>query len=240
MATQAHLAAFRQAQHDVTALAYHDLTVFWATLDPTNPVAVVRALEAYLPDLINTYGEIGAAIAADFYDEVRADSGIRKAYSAVMGDAVPLEQIQASARWAAGPLFTPRPDFAEQTLNNVVSMTNRYVFAHGRRTLVTNVERDPARARFARVPSGQTTCAFCLMLASRGAVYATDEAAAHEFHDKCDCVPTPVWSASDYPEGYDPERLHADVYKPALKASDGSLKGEDGLLAAIREQHGTK
>ena len=43
--------------------------------------------------------------------------------------------------------------------------------------------------RFARVPQGPS-CGFCIMLASRGFVYATEETAGEfkKFHDHCDCL----------------------------------------------------
>lgn len=238
MARASEVAAYRQAQKDVVALAYRDLLAFWNTLDPSDPVACVRALEEFLPDLIQAYGEIGASIAADFYDELRAQSpAARAAYATVLGDAVPIEAIRASTRWAVGPLFVPSDTFAEQTLSNVVAMTQRHIQAHGRRTIEANVERDPARARFARVPSGKETCPFCLVMASRGAVYASEASAGgtDKYHDHCDCVPTPVWDDSDLPEGYDPDAL-ADVYRQAKKQSDGSLDGPDGVLNVIRRQ----
>ena len=47
---------------------------------------------------------------------------------------------------------------------------------------------DPRFARFRRVAAGDT-CSFCLMLATRGAVYLTRESAgeARRYHHRCDC-----------------------------------------------------
>ena len=47
--------------------------------------------------------------------------------------------------------------------------------------------------RFARVPTGAETCTFCLMLASRGAVYHTRKTAGEfrHFHRGCDCKVVP-------------------------------------------------
>ena len=61
-------------------------------------------------------------------------------------------------------------------------------------TIIANVERDKDKgARFARVPTGLETCAFCLMLASRGAVYHTRKTASEwrHFHRGCDCKVVP-------------------------------------------------
>lgn len=235
MATSADVAALRQIQKDVAALAYREILAFWRTLDPSDPIAAVRALEAFLPEVIAAYGEVGAAAAADFYDELRSQSpAARQAYAAVMGDAVPLDQVRASTRWAAGPLFVSRPDFAEATLARVIEVADRFVKAQPRRTIVENVRRDPAGARYARVPSGATTCGFCLTLASRGAVYATEASAGEHYHGHCDCVPTPVWTDSDLPEGYDLEALQR-TYRDAKRQTDGgSLKEVTSVLDANR------
>lgn len=63
--------------------------------------------------------------------------------------------------------------------------------------------------KYARVPTGGGTCRFCLMLASRGAVYWTDAAASHA-HSDCDCRTVPVFSGqSDRDiEGYDPDAYY--------------------------------
>lgn len=237
MATAAQVAQFRQAQSDVVTLALRELEAFWRSLDTDDPYAAVRALERFLPELVQAYGEIGAGVAADFYEDLRSQSpAVRQAYSAIMADVVPLEQATASARWAAGPLFAEVAD-REGALARVVKMTDRLVKAPGRTTLLDNVERDPARARFARVPTGTSTCAFCLMLASRGAVYSSGREAGWEmgkYHDLCDCVPTPMWDGDAYPDGYDPKALK-DIYKRGLKASEtGDLNGPEGVLNAIR------
>lgn len=215
----AQVALFRQTQQDVTALAYREILAFWRSLDVSEPRVAVRALEAFLPEVVQAYGEIGAAAAADFYDDLReASPGARRAYAAVMGDAVPLEAVSASTRWAAGPLFRPDgiPD-GPATLGRVLAVADRFVKAQGRRTITTNVERDPARARYARVPTGTTTCGFCTVLASRGAVYTSGDDAGHKYHERCDCVPTPIWDGDALP--YDVEHFEA-VYRDALKRSD--------------------
>lgn len=238
MARASDVAAYRKAQRDVVALAYDELLAFWRTLDTSDAIATVRALEAFMPELIQAYGEVGAAIAADFYDDLRDRSPrIRTAYRAVMGDAVRVEAVRASTRWAVGPLFgkgavrTP-----EQALANVVQVSNRFILGSGRETIMTNVARDPARARYARVPTGSSTCPFCLMLASRGAVYTSGDDAGHKYHGHCDCVPTPMWDGDALPDGYDPSALY-DVYAKAVAASPtGELRGKDGVLNTLRRQ----
>lgn len=50
-----------------------------------------------------------------------------------------------------------------------------------------NGNRDPRQVRYARVPTGAETCAWCLMTAGLGYWFMTEEAASHT-HRGCDCV----------------------------------------------------
>ena len=246
------VAILRQAQNDVVTLALREIRSFWRTLDFDNPVAAVLALEEFLPVVVQEYGELGATAAADFYEELReASPAARKAYNALLAEPPNVEQIRKSAKWTAGPLFKqtaeghlflPAPE-PEKALARVIDITDRFIKQQARDTVTLNVERDPARARFARVPSGATTCAFCMMLAGRGAVYASGRSAgyASQYHGHCDCVPTPVWDDTDLDRikaenNYDPDSLRGVYEKAKRNADSDSLKGEGGILAAMREQ----
>ncbi len=73
-------------------------------------------------------------------------------------------------------------------------------------TMFSNGVDDSSRPRFARVPTGSETCPFCIMLASRGFVYASERSAGKldHYHQNCDCRVTPQWGRESY-EGYDPD-----------------------------------
>lgn len=64
-----------------------------------------------------------------------------------------------------------------------------------RLTIENSAVADPTRPRYARVPSGAKTCAFCVMLASRGFAYSTEKSAGGEdekYHNDCDCMIIPM------------------------------------------------
>ncbi|RSX52659.1 hypothetical protein [Bifidobacterium callimiconis] len=85
----------------------------------------------------------------------------------------------------------------------------RLVMSAGRLTLMDTIGRDPTQPRWARVPNGPT-CEFCVMLASRGWVYWTEDSArlGGSFHNgNCDCSVVPSWGAQKL-KGYDPDRLY--------------------------------
>ena len=129
-----------------------------------------------------------------------------------MARPVQLEQVTASARWGLGPLFEGDPRAALELLTGA---TQRLVMKPFRDTVFESGRADPRKRWFARVPSGRTTCRFCVMVASRGFVYGTAERAgeSNTFHDNCDCMIIPGTGRSDYPDGYDLaeyQRLNAD------------------------------
>jgi hypothetical protein len=220
----------------LVVLAQADLLTFWATLDPQDAVATSAALQVFMPELMNQYGDVAATVAANFFDDIREAANVKRAYRAVLSEPLPAEQIQASTRAVIQPLFGVSDP--EQALSNLNDVTDRLVKQAGRNTVELNVAKDPVKARYARVPTGAKTCAFCLALASRGAVYLSKTSAAHGYHGDCDCVPTPMWDGDEYPEGYNPDEL-SDLYALAQGAADrGTLKGPDGILAAMRKQQG--
>lgn len=84
-----------------------------------------------------------------------------------------------------------------------------------------NIRNDPTQPRWARVPSGAKTCAFCMMLASRGFTYQSEEAAGidNSYHADCDCKIIPSWGKQTL-KGYDWERYHALYKKAQQEAAD--------------------
>ena len=53
--------------------------------------------------------------------------------------------------------------------------------------------------RWARIPTGDYTCPFCIVLASRGAVYHESYTAQGFDHENCDCLIVPVYDPDNYP-----------------------------------------
>lgn len=84
-------------------------------------------------------------------------------------------------------------------------------------TIIANVGRDRDKgAMFARVPTGTETCTFCLMLASRGAVYHTRKTAGEwrHFHRGCDCKVVPSFEDdpdAELVQGVKPRELYERI-----------------------------
>ncbi|MGI5493828.1 hypothetical protein [Microtetraspora malaysiensis] len=228
MATPAEVAAYRASQQDVVALAHAELAAWWASQDISDPRAAATALETTLPDLVAAYGDMAMAVAADWYDMLREQAQASGAYRAALAGSLPVEQVQAVARWGAAPLFGEPPDPAK-ALSMLSGAVQRLVQQGGRDTLWRNAQRDPSGVRWARVPHGAKTCAWCRMLASRGAVYLTRKSAGggmNSWHNRCDCTPTPVWQDQALP--YDADAL----YQEYINARDAAGSGNPTMITA--------
>ncbi len=209
-------------------LARAELEAFFYGLDLTKPEIARDALLEFMPMLAQEYGDVAATAAAEWYEAQRA-AQIGGTYQAVLADTVPVAQTQGSVRYAAGHLFGDDP---AKTLALLSGAMQRFVLYGARDTIARNVGRDPARPRFARVPTGAKTCAWCSMLASRGFVYLSRETAGiarDHYHSDCDCQVVADFSKdAAHIEGYDPDGMY-DMYLAARQAA-GS--GDQKMIAA--------
>jgi hypothetical protein len=237
VATPADVTAYRQTQTDLVALALAALARWWEQVAMWSPDALVVGLEAFLPDLVAAYGDAASLAAADWYDELRAQAAPPgRAFRAVMATPASPEQVAAVARWAAGPLFSATPDRAT-ALEHLAGGVQRLVLQPARQTIAASTSQDPAGARWARVPSRADTCAFCRLLASRGAVYESADTAGGSpetsYHSGCGCVPTPVWPGEQEPYDVD---VFLEQYNAARAKAGGNPKA---ILAQMRQDLGT-
>lgn len=188
---------------DLSLLAQAQLRDFLSSfaLDG-DPVRVRDALLQFFPELVTTYGDVSALLASDFYDSLRDVPPSAASFRAVFADPVSADAAAGSVRWAVGALFGGDESLF---MLNLLGATQRLVSQRGRDTMVYNSGRDPVRTAFARIPSGADTCTFCLMTASRGAVYRDEVSAGemNDYHDNCDCAVIPVRRKTDFPEGHD-------------------------------------
>ena len=205
---------FRAILAALSGRAQDEVASAFQRIDPYDARGASRILQEVLPGIVEKYGDVAAVAALDYFESLREESpGRRTPYSPGLAEVIPIEQARASTRWAVGGLFTSpedvRPDLVLSALQGVA---DRLTKAQGRDTLGLAVAGDPDRPRFARVPSGRTTCRFCAMLASRGAVYLSEDTAGglHEFHDRCDCAVVALYEGVPLPAGYDPDYYRWD------------------------------
>lgn len=185
------VAVLRAANRGLVALATRDLQAFWSSLDLSRPEAARDALLRFVPALTAQYGEAAAAVAADFYDDLRAAEPVRPGFRARMADPVSTDVVAARTRFGAQHLFTDDPP---QMLVFLSSAVTKYVLQPGRATIVQSTQADPAASGWHR-ETRPGACDFCRLLAGRGNIYRA-ETARFAAHDDCGCVAVPSWDAS--------------------------------------------
>lgn len=228
MTTRGDLNRYQEAVDEVVALANADLDDVLRAVLNLPPAQARDELLAVLPTLTDRHGDLVAVAAAEWYEEVRDARG---AYTATVGATADRSAVEGTVRYAARFLFDEDPAAAAAVLRGSV---HRYVSYAGRDTVARNVRLDPAKPRFGRVPRGAETCAFCLLVASRGFVYHSRETAGEfdHFHDECDCQIVPQWQAGTvHFDGYDPDGMYADYL--TARGIAGSDDVND-ILAALR------
>lgn len=232
MPTRQSVEQLRAANQGISKLIVRDLEGFWSTLNLNFPEAARDALLAFMPELTTKYGDIAATVSADWFDEERALANVPGVFRADMAPTVAVDAVTNTVRYAAGGLFNEDPT---STLGNLSLAAAKYALQPGRDTIAHNSIRD--NARWARIPTGAKTCAFCLVMASRGFVYGTQSTAGQHdsYHGDCDCVAVPSWSHHPAIEGYDPAHLYSQ-YLDARKASGSGDLPE--ILSELRVQQG--
>lgn len=199
----------RRRQDALTRLASTDLAVLWRQV--SNAVELRIALQDVLPALTLTYGQAAAAMAAEWYDELRSAVGIGGSFVALPA-VLDGQATDALALWAT----SSGADLVSiQTL--VEGGLSRRINDWSRLTITESSVADPSARGWQRVGLGG--CDFCAMLIGRGEVY-TETTASFDSHDHCHCgaepafegVPLPV-QPRDFPQrGTDAEVALAEEW----------------------------
>ena len=234
MTSRADVNRLSRGTDALVSQARADIAAFFYGWDVTDPADMRDALLEIVPSLVREYGDLAGTAAAEWYEELRTGA-VGGSYNAVLADGVPDAAVEGSVRGAAGELFGDNASRVLELLNGAVQ---RHIMQVARETVRRNVGQDRSRPRFARVPTGRETCAFCLLLASRGWVYHTAETAGSQenWHDFCDCMVVPEWQSGEiYIEGYDPDAMHARYLEARQIAGSGNT---DEVLKALRRMGG--
>ena len=236
MISSAEFAAYNRAVARIGDKAASDVessVLAWCRANASASVAEKReAAKLIMDGYIQGYDDIAAVFAAEWYDRRAQKSGVALDQAITMTTYEP-ESVDAVARYQAKKLAKGGDaEFAKAC----GEFARNDAFRSLNETIIANVGRDRDKgARFARVPTGFETCTFCLMLASRGAVYHTRKSAGEwkHFHRGCDCKVVPSFERDPYAEvveGVKPRELQEryKVFKQIdlMKTLDDSNKKE--------------
>lgn len=183
---------------NVVRLAQRDVALVARTVTNLAPAQATAALAVEIPPLIQAWGDVSATVSTDWYAGVRI--GQPGTYTPTAAPSAPFEQTEGMVRWAVSPIWESL-DW-DAALRDLMSGSGRLVRQPSRDSIEQSSWDDPASGAWVRVPRA-TACPFCLMLASRGAVYRSAESAGatRGFHDHCRCSVSPVFDVdADVPE----------------------------------------
>ena len=181
-------------------LAQRDMLAWW---DNTVELAYTNQremLEAPFVAITRTYGEQAAYAAADYLFLQRSlDESLAGLEYPEVASPVDFEQAKSSYRYAMWlKEYSEDPEDRDVAKDKLMGVLQRLVAAPARRTVEMGVAR--AGTRYARLPE-PGACDFCLMLASRGAVYSRDSVLGEvkKYHDNCRCLGIEVSDGAPLP-----------------------------------------
>lgn len=205
--------------------------------------------DSYYRNIRELYQQSGTSLStlaeSEAFDPDRALWSVLKGFSDTDFNGLTFRQVKNGnnrARMSMNDLWAKMPlnnlDDMQQFMADMMHTANRQMVR-------SNMKNDPDRPRWARVPKGFYTCAFCLMLASRGFKYRSQHSAGLEqgakglenyYHEHCDCEVVPQWGAKELKlKGYDVEKYKA-IWKDAREHT-ANPKDYHNTLATIRQRN---
>ena len=137
-----------------------------------------------IQDATGVYGDRAQATAAELFDEVMEADGV-DARARMFDGLIDYGRTEGSMHYAARKLVDGDVAGFDGDASDLAAY---YVHRSAWFNLVNNCDLN--HVMWARVPTGEETCGWCYMLASRGFAYHTQAAASHK-HTGCDCVVVP-------------------------------------------------
>lgn len=209
--------AINSLSSNAQAVALSRLTRIIEESGSDNPFELVDQISDELESLFQALAESSASISATSYDLIRMAS---------LGEGLgATPYADRDKEWTRKALYGIAKDHRNNMNAFVEGILQRMDYEAKRAagsTQFKNGYRDPEKPRFARIPTGPETCPFCIMLASRGFVYWSEDTAGKldHYHANCDCRIVPSYDSyeviteagatrrlSDTTiEGYDPDK----------------------------------
>lgn len=216
--------AHRQQTIALRARTMRDTARLWPLLNQ-------RRMDATFPDwlamhstLIRRDNRQAAALAANYLKAARLSSGVSGEAVIRIADGLPVDQIEASMSTTARAGFYKAlrsgrtvEEASRVALVRTLGSTSRLVLQGSRDTVRTSLAADRVGRGWQRIAAG-SACAFCKMLAGRGAIYRA-ETADFAAHDHCSCSVAAVYSA---------EPVAVRDYEPSTRGrwSDRATEGD--------------
>ena len=218
---------------DGAASAVEQRVLGWCRSHEDATVAEKReAAKLIMEGFVQAYDDKAAEFASQWYD-YRAEQGGARLKQAVTMTVYEPGSVDDVARYQAKKLAKEGDAAFARACGE---FARNDAFRSLNETIIANVGRDRDKgAMFARVPTGFETCTFCLMLASRGAVYHSRKTAGEwrHFHRGCDCKVVPSFEGdpeAELVQGVKPRELY-ERYKQFKEIDE-----TEGLSSAEKDE----
>ena len=218
---------------DGAASAVEQRVLGWCRSHKDATVAEKReAAKLIMEGFVQAYDDKAAVFASQWYD-YRAEQGGARLNQAVTMTVYEPGSVDDVARYQAKKLAKEGDAAFARACGE---FARNDAFRSLNETIIANVGRDRDKgAMFARVPTGTETCTFCLMLASRGAVYHSRKTAGEwrHFHRGCDCKVVPSFEGdpdAELVQGVKPKELY-ERYKQFKEIDE-----TEGLSSAEKDE----
>lgn len=170
------VSGYSQLLGQLSTAALVDLRALLSSVQGQAPEQQRAVIVEAFPEVFDPYAIATSQVTATFYEELRGMSDVSGAFQAET-----LESVEAG-RWRALAGFGTAPAVFEQggsllAYSLLAGGLTSVLSEASADTVVGNASVDRAPVRFQRVPS-PGCCAFCGMLASRGAAYSSKAAAS--------------------------------------------------------------
>lgn len=194
---------YRAAQLGLTRLLFRDVRGLRRLIIPSRLRTSIPDWVTAMQAVIDQYARTSAALGAEFYDAQRKAAGVPGTFTVPLADPPPEEKTEASLRWATKDVWEREPEQAteaqqqplavrlEQAAKKAEQVAQKLVADTGRATVIDAVREDRRATAWAR-SAALGACAFCRLLAARGAVYKQDTV-GFRAHDGCHCMTIPVF-----------------------------------------------
>lgn len=210
-------AQHQAAQAAIVGSLSGQLPSLWPLIDQANLAETLPQYSLAVTSLVHRYGQASAALAAAYYDDARKAAGVPGAFHVPLSAPADLEQVSKGLDWATKGLWSETPD-VETAKQLATASAERYTLNAGRQTIITAANADRKSNGWARtVEPG--ACYYCLLLATRGAVYRDEQSSDFQAHDHCRCHAQPVFDAV-----YEPSaevRRAQQIYKQVKSTAKG-------------------
>ena len=231
---RSYIENYSNSLNQISATARESLSKALMQLNYDADIAGIRnAVIAVMQTACGASSDLSARLAADFYDGLRLQFGIDDGYQAEVDSGRIPEATDGAVRAFVQDLVDDKP--IEQFVGKCVDRLDYETRKAANECVAKNAKNDPEKPRWARVPTGVETCQFCIMLASRGFVYHSEETASHA-HAHCDCRVIPSWDKSPTAQGYDPD-LYYDMWKHPEKYAQQAEESASHVITPRKEEH---